>query len=334
MGKPNRQSLIFKGVYEFEDPGGTLIAARVPANGSADLFSGTCIVIRPNQQALLIYKGEFADVMKQGTHRIKTENFPIITRIANWSFGFQSPLRAELWFFMLKVFVGRRWGTTAPVIYSFPDYQNVPIRAYGLFNIKVVNPQRLYNNLIGSNVLFDITDLEEFVQGQLLELFPQALSVVKTLGDLNHAQDDVSNVLQEKINPILNNYGLTILDLQVLSLVPSKEILNALDSKVAMNIVGNKQEYLLYKAANSLIENQSSGGANTSNDPMQLMLGLMLGKNLMASDFREKEMRYLDESMTNDVKVVNPKGKKFCSNCGGGIRQKDKFCSSCGRRVT
>jgi len=54
----------------------------------------------------------------------------------------------------------------------------------------------------------------------------------------------------------------------------------------------------------------------------------------MASDFREKEMRYLDASMTSDVKAVNPKGKKFCSNCGGGIRQKDKFCSSCGRRVT
>ena len=160
--------------------------------------------------------------------------------------------------------------------------------------IKVVNPPKLYNNLIGSNVLFDITDLEEFVQGQLLELLPQALSVIKTLGDLNHAQDDVSNVLQEKINPILNNYGLTILDLQVLSLVPSKEILNALDSKAAMNIVGNKQEYLLYKAANSLIENPSSG-ANTSNDPMQLMLGLMLGKNLTASDFREKD--------------------KFCSSC-------------------
>jgi len=337
MGKPERQSFIFKGVYEFEDPGGTLVAARVPANGTADLFSGTNVIVRPNQQAILLYKGELGDIMKPGTHSIKTENFPIITRIANWSFGFQSPLRAELWFFILKVFVGRRWGTTAPVIYNFPDYQNVPIRAYGRFNIKVVDALKIYQNLIGSNVLFDITELEEFVQGQLLELLPQALSVVKKLGDLNRAQDDVSNVLQEKANSVLKNYGLSILDLQVLSLVPSKEILNALDSKAAMNIVGNKQEYLLYKAANSLIEDRSlnsGAGGQTANDPMQLMLGLMLGKNLMSSNFKEKEKNYLGESKAGDVKIANTKGKKFCSDCGVGIRSKDKFCSSCGRRIS
>jgi len=236
----------------------------------------------------------------------------------------------------LKVFVGRRWGTTTPIIHNFPDYNNVPIRAYGLFNIKVIDTQKLYNTLIGSDVLFDITGLEDFIQGQLLELLPQSLSVVKSLGDLNRAQDDVSNILQEKINVIIKNYGLKILDLQVLSLVPSKEILNALDSKAAMNIVGNKQEYLLYKAANSLVENQSSGtgSGHTANDPMQLMLGLMLGKNLIASNFREKEEDYLNISRADRVKGISPSGKKFCSKCGGGISQKDKFCSSCGRRVS
>ena len=334
MAKPDKQSFLFKGIYEFEDPGGTLIAARVPANGTADLFSGTCVVVRPNQKAIMIYKGQFADEIGVGTHEVKTENMPIITQLANWSFGFQSPLRAELWFYSLKTFVGRRWGTTTPVIHSFSNYQNVPIRAYGIYNIKLIDPKKLYNTLIGSQVIFDITGLEEFVQGQLLELLPQALAIIETLDKLNTSQDDVSNVLQEKANKVLKDYGLQLLDLQVLSLIPSKEILEALDAKAAMKIVGNKQEYLLYKAANSLVENQSAGaeggGGNASNDPMQLMLGLMLGKDLMASNFREKESQYLNEG---SVDADKSKGKKFCSKCGAKVGEKDKFCSSCGRRI-
>ena len=57
MGK-NQQSVLFKGIFEFEDPSGVLLAAKIPANGSADLYSGTAIVVKANQCALFVYKGK------------------------------------------------------------------------------------------------------------------------------------------------------------------------------------------------------------------------------------------------------------------------------------
>jgi len=323
----NQQSSVFRGIYEFEDPGGCLVAARIPATGSAALYSGTAVVVRPNQCCLFIYKGKIADLFLEGTHTILTENLPLLTQMASWRFGFQSPLRCELWFFSRQVYAGRRWGTGKPVLQKFKGFDTVPIRAYGNYNIVLKDPKSFYETLIGSRSGFDVSELEDFVQGQILEVFPEALSVVTNIEDLNKSQDLVSEKLQSLVNRVLARYGLKILDLQVLSLLPSDEILKALDAKAAMNIIGDKQEYLLYQAANSLNELQAGKGENHSNDPMQMMLGLMLGKSLMGADFRKKE-REVAPRLLSEV----PEGVKghFCPHCGSKVRGTDKFCSQCG----
>ena len=68
------QSLLFRGIYEFEDPSGSLLAAKTPAFGTADLYDGTAIVVKPNQCAILVYKGKIADVLTSGLHKVTTQN--------------------------------------------------------------------------------------------------------------------------------------------------------------------------------------------------------------------------------------------------------------------
>ena len=328
MNKLHQQS-VFRGIYEFEDPGGCLLAARIPHIGSADLYSGTAIIVRPNQCAIFIYKGKIADILLEGSHVIKTGNVPILTRLAHWRFGFKSPLRCEIWFFSSQIYPSRRWGTIKPVLHNFSNMNSIPIRAYGNYNIVLQDPKKFYMSLIGSRTSYDISELEEFVQGQIVELFPEALDLVKNIENLNKSQNRVSKKLQMIVNKVLIKYGLKIIDLQVLSLLPSEEIIKALDAKTAMNIIGNKQEYLLYQAAHSLKEIQSSGtGSNQANDPMQMMLGLMLGKSIMSSDFREKEKI----AATKMIKNTDSAKRNFCGNCGFKTRKNDKFCSSCGRK--
>ena len=65
-----------------------MLAAKVPFSGSADLYKGTVIVVRPNQKALVVYKGEMGELLQPGTHEIETENFPILTRLSSWKFWF------------------------------------------------------------------------------------------------------------------------------------------------------------------------------------------------------------------------------------------------------
>ena len=67
------------------------------------------------------------------------------------------------------------------------------------------------------------------------------------------------------------------------------------------------------------------------NDPMQLMLGLMLGKNLISSDFREKEQTALPKMAKSKGKLTQD--RVYCSDCGEVVGRADNFCSSCGKKI-
>ena len=321
-----KQSVLFKGIFEFEDPSGVLVAAKIPASGAADLYSGTAIVVKANQCALFVYKGQIAEVLLEGTHLVKTENFPVLTRLANWQFGFESPLRCEIWFFSSTVYANRRWGTAQPVIYDFPDYQAVPIRAYGIFNIVVRDQRKVFMTLIGNRTSYDVAELEGFVQAKVTELLPKALSVIPNLQELNKSQAAVSEKLLALVNDALEQFGVALLSVQVISLVPSQEVLQALDAKAAMNIIGSKQEYLLYKAANSLSE--TNPGKESSS--MQLMMGMMLGKSLLGLDFREREKALLS---SRELPKAIPIKTPTCSKCQAAVGDGDQFCASCGTKL-
>ena len=320
----NQQGMVFKGIYEFEDPSGILLAAKSPIAGTADLYSGTTIIVKPNQTALFIYKGQIAEVLSPGNHQVKTENFPILTRLANFKFDFESPLRCEIWFFSTSVNVGRRWGTTQPIICDFPGAQSVPIRAYGIYNIVLTDPSKFYLTLIGNKNSYDIAEIETLVQSQITELLPKSLSVVPDLATLNKSQAAVAEALLGPVNDTLKTYGVELVSLQIIALVPSQEVLDALDAKVAMDVIGNKQEYLLYKAANSL-ESNVDGKEKGSSDSMQLMMGLMLGKSFMDLDFKEKEKALLAQEPVERLKA--------CPKCNATVKVGDKFCSSCGGAI-
>ncbi len=88
---------------------------------------------------------------------------------------------------------------------------------------------------------------------QLIEVLPEALADVKQLQQLGTAQKVIAKKLETVLSARLKTYGLAIKDLQVMSLLPAKEVLDAMDAKAAMQVIGSQREYMLYKAANSFV---------------------------------------------------------------------------------
>jgi membrane protease subunit (stomatin/prohibitin family) len=321
MPNDQQQSTFFRGIYEFEDPSGTLLAAKVPTQGTLDLYDGTVVVVRPNQCAIFIYKGEIAELLADGTHELRTENIPLLTKLANIKLGFKSPIRCELWFFSGSVFASRRWGTPRPVVHNFKDAGAIPARAYGQFNLVVKDPQKLLLTLIGSRSTFDITDAEELVQGQIAESFPQALEGIEKLEDLGKSNDKISERIERLTNDKIAKFGLRILELQVFAVTPPDEVLKAMNEKAAMNVIGDKREYLLYQAAASLNSPKEGGH---SNDPLQMMMGLMLGKGLLSSQ---------DNSQPNMSYAPTPGTMAACPKCSLRVAVGNKFCANCGEKL-
>lgn len=320
MAAPKQQNGLFQGIYEFQDPSGTLLAARVPASGSLDLYDGTTLVVRPNQCAMFVHKGQVADILTQGTHTLRTENVPVLTRLANWRKGFQSPVRAEIWFFSGMVFTARRWGTAQPVLTTL-DGGPLPIRGYGNYNIFIRDPRKLFKKLVGTRSFLDITEIEDFVQSEILAALPAALQVLKTVSDLGICHRQVATALENDLIARLAEYGLSVTNLQVLALIPPQEVLEALDAKLAMKVIGNPKEYLLYKAANSLDSLHESGG----NDSLQMMLGMMIGKGLIGADYHEKEKALAADKSASQLR---------CASCNNVTDSVNRFCPHCGRELT
>lgn len=314
-----QQNGLFQGIYEFQDPSGTLLAARVPASGSLDLYDGTSLIVRPNQCALFVYKGQVADILTQGTHTLRTENVPVLTRLANWRKGFQSAVRAEIWFFSGMVFTARRWGTAQPVLTTL-DAGPMPVRGYGNYNVFIRDPRKLFKKLVGTRSFLDITEIEEFIQSEILAALPTALQVLREVADLGIRHRDVAAALEADLVSRLADYGLSVTNVQVLALIPPQEVLEALDAKLAMKVIGNPREYLLYKAANSLDALHQSGG----NDSMQMMLGMMLGKGLMGADYHEKEKSLAPDSSASS---------QTCSSCNNITDRASRYCPHCGREL-
>ncbi|MES2965434.1 MAG: SPFH domain-containing protein [Bdellovibrionota bacterium] len=309
MAAPKQQSQLFKGIYEFEDPSGTLIAAKVPATGSIDLFDGTVVVVKPTQCAIFVYEGRVCDVLTGGTHELKTANLPILTRLANWKLGFQSPLRCELIFFSGQSFVSRRWGTSQPVLHQFDGGKTLPVRGFGQYTVRMRHPQKFYTSLFGSRSTYSIVDLEETIQGAILEQLPVALDGIRTLPELSRRHDAVSQNIEKLVAPKFEECGIRITDVQVASLLPPKEVLDAMDSKAAMDMIGDPKAYMVYKAANGL------GAGEAKSDPMQAMMSLLFAKQLAS------------EAPRGSV----PRSGGFCSGCGSSVEADFRFCPHCGQ---
>ena len=194
----------------------------------------------------------------------------------------------------------------------------MPVRTFGNFNIVVSEPKKFYSKMVGSRSAFSISDLEEVVQGQIIELLPEVLSSIRSLQDLAKSYDDISQKIESSLNVNLEGYGVAAEKIQVLSVLPSKEIIEALDAKAAIQVIGSQKEYLLYKAANSL----ELGKDGTANDPMQMMMGLMLGKGLIGADYHDREAKVALEA------------RVACRACGHKTEASANFCAQCGKRLS
>lgn len=78
--------------------------------------------------------------------------------------------------------------------------------------------------LMGTRSTFSITDIEEFLQGQIVELLPEVLLEVKNLYDLAKSYNELSKKLELALKKEIDDYGLSIQKIQILSALPSKEI--------------------------------------------------------------------------------------------------------------
>src|SRR5690349_22144959 len=165
-------------VIEWLDESRDTLVYRFPVAGQ-EIKNGAQLIVRESQAAVFVFEGQVADVFTPGKYTIDGGNTPILSKLGAWKYGFNSPFKSEVYFVNTKQFTDLKWGTPNPVMMRDTDFGMVRLRAFGIYSIRVSDPQALIKEVAGTNARFVTEDVEGQLKRTIVGGFSDALGESK-----------------------------------------------------------------------------------------------------------------------------------------------------------
>jgi membrane protease subunit (stomatin/prohibitin family) len=248
-----------------------------------EIKNGAQLIVRPGQMAIFVHRGQVADVFEPGHYELKTDNLPILSTIAGWKYGFNSPFRAEVYFVSTKQITDLKWGTPNPVMMRDPEFGPIRIRAFGTYAVKAVNPKALLTELVGTDQEFGVDAVTELLRSIIGSALAETLAKSNVAAlDLATKYTEFAAALRKTVaEKIDDEYGLEIPQLVIVNISLPESVEKALDTRTSMGVVGDMNRYQQYQmgtAIASAAENPAGGGAA---DGLGLGLGVAMAGRMM-----------------------------------------------------
>ena len=344
MGTNN---VIFLEVIEWFDESGKELVHRIPEKGSGEIKWGAQMTVRESQAAVFFYNGRAYDAFGPGRHTLKTANIPILTKVLSLPWGMTSPLRAEVYFINMKVFPNLKWGTRDPVAFRDSELGLIRLRAFGVFNIQVLQPVLLVNSLVGTQGVFTTDAVEEYLNRVIVSRFNDFMgNHIDTIFNLPARYDELAEGLKKALTEDFSHFGLGLSQLYINSITPPPDVQKAIDDKSRLGIFEDLNKLLKMKAAMAMetaAQSQGQAGAGLGMG-MGFMMPAMFAEAFKSASTRQTAT---PETFTcPDCRQIVPKEAKFCpycghqivvfqqcSQCGKNLPSSAKFCVQCGHPV-
>jgi membrane protease subunit (stomatin/prohibitin family) len=263
MGASN---LIFLEVLEWLDDTGATLVYRLPESGSAEIKYGAQLTVRESQAAVFFYNGKAVGAFGPGRHTLKTANIPVLTKIASLPWGMKSPLRAEVYFTNLKTFTDMKWGTRDPVAFKDRDLGLVRLRAFGIFNFRIVQPVLFINRITGTQGLFTTEEISQYLNRVIVSRFNDYMGeAITTIFDLPAQYDELAKGLAKRVKKDFSRLGLALTQLYINAITPPPEVQKAIDDKSRLGVFDDMNKLLQMKTAMAM-EKLAEGGDGMAAD--------------------------------------------------------------------
>lgn len=334
-------------VIEWLDETQDTLVYRFPVMGQ-EIKNGAQLIVRESQAAVFVFEGQVADVFTPGRYTIDGGNTPILSKLGAWKYGFNSPMKSEVYFVNVKQFTNMKWGTSNPIMLRDNDFGIVRLRAFGAYSLRISDPSGFIKEIAGTNGQFQTEDIDGQLKRAIVTEFSDALGELKIPAlDLAAQYKEVGETIRAKINEDFLGWGLEVTKFYVENISLPPEVEEAMDKRASMGALGNVQTYAQFQAADAMRDaaQNEGGGAGLG---AGLGAGFAVG-NQMVNAFGQNQAGGSGGGSAATVACPscgkpNAAGAKFCADCGGkmevaqvpcvkcgaSLREGAKFCSECG----
>ena len=234
---------------------------------------GAKLTVREGQAAVFVHEGQLADVFGPGLYMLETNNMPILTTLQHWDHGFQSPFKSEIYFVNTTRFNDLKWGTKNPIMCRDPEFGPVRLRAFGTYSMRVGDPGRFMQEIVGTDGEFTADEISFQVRNIIVQEFSRVIagSGVPVL-DMAANTADLSKLIATAIAPTIGGYGLSIPEFYIENISLPEEVEKVLDKRTSVGIAGDLGRYTQFSMAEAM-----TAGAQTPNSGVGAGLGMGMG---------------------------------------------------------
>ena len=313
-------------VIEWLDDSGNTMLYRFPVRDQ-EIKNAAQLIVRESQAAVFVHEGQIADVFGPGRYSVEGGNTPILSKLGAWKYGFNSPMKSEVYFVNTKQFTDLKCGTSNPVMMRDADFGMVRLRAFGIYSMRVADPRELIKQIAGTNARFVTEDIEGQLRRTLVSGFSDALAESKIAAlDLASNYDELSKFSRQKLQDEFKSLGLELTKFVVENISLPQEVEAAMDKRTQMGVLGDLGRYTQFEAAQAMRDaaQNPGGGAGLG---AGLGAGFAVGNamaNAMTDAMKQRGATVPEGSGTAAAAAAK------CVKCGAAITPGARFCNECG----
>ncbi len=250
----------FIDVIEWTDSSNDTMVYRFRRHGN-EIKYGAKLTVCESQMAVFVNEGQIADILEPGLYELETRNLPLLSTLQHWDHGFNSPFKAEVYFFNMRQFVNLKWGTRNPVIVRDNEFGAVRLRTFGTYAMRIADVRQFMLEIMGTDGHFVVDEISDQLRNLIVTRFSTivAQSGIPVL-DMAANYEQLGEFVTTKIAPEFKSYGLELTKILVENISLPDAVEEALDKRTGMGVIGNLDQYLKYQTAESLGKSGGNSG--------------------------------------------------------------------------
>lgn len=195
-----------------------------------DFNTNSIVTVYPGYEAVFFDNAEYIGTLSEGSHQLKTDNIPFLSRFRNILSGGISTFPCKIYYIRTAISREIGWGSSQEVV--DPVYSiALTLQGYGGYKVQIVDEIRFLSKLMGvidGNPVFYPQDMDNWFKSQFMEKIESAIGeyfqnsqdeVIRNCSRRKEISEEVSKYMAE----VFDDYGVELVNFAIESIKVPKD---------------------------------------------------------------------------------------------------------------